>query len=44
MRVVFAFQLRHLPDDVDAAIASRLGDGAAAPAPRDVGRPAPTGS
>jgi uncharacterized membrane protein HdeD (DUF308 family) len=43
MRVVFAFQLRHLPEDVDAALAPPTGDGTATPTPRDTGRVAPAG-
>ena len=43
MRIVFAFQLRHLPKDVDEAYASRTSDGTAAGTP-DPGRLAPTGA
>lgn len=42
MRVVLAFQLRHLPEDVDAAAAPRRSDRADTPTARDTGRVAPT--
>jgi uncharacterized membrane protein HdeD (DUF308 family) len=40
-RIVLAFQLRHLPKDVDAALAPQSGDGTATPTTRDTGRVAP---
>jgi uncharacterized membrane protein HdeD (DUF308 family) len=40
-RIVLAFQLRHLPEDVDAALAPRSGDGTATPATRGAGSVAP---
>jgi uncharacterized membrane protein HdeD (DUF308 family) len=40
-RVVLAFQLRHLPKDVDEALALHSGDGTATPSTRDPGRIAP---
>jgi uncharacterized membrane protein HdeD (DUF308 family) len=43
MRVVLAFQLRHLPQDIDAAMAQRSRDGRATGTPGDAGRVAPTG-
>ena len=43
MRVVLAFQLRHLPQDVDAALAQRSRDGRATAATRDPGPVAPAG-
>ena len=43
MRIVFAFQLRHLPKDVDEAYASGTSDGTAA-GTSDPGRLAPTGA
>jgi uncharacterized membrane protein HdeD (DUF308 family) len=43
MRVVLAFQLRHLPRDVDAAMAQRGREGRATATTGDAGRVAPTG-
>jgi uncharacterized membrane protein HdeD (DUF308 family) len=40
-RVVLAFQLRHLPKDVDEALALHSGDGTATPSTRDPGRVVP---
>jgi uncharacterized membrane protein HdeD (DUF308 family) len=42
-RIVLAFQLRHLPKDVDAALAPQSGDGTATPTTRDTSRVAPAG-